>query len=115
MRNRSPWFLLAIGILVGSLASAGALFAQNATKKPEGLPALPITDPTSPFDIVDTPGSTYLLNRSTGQVWRISFTDVGGNKYWYALHVPVQQPGSFDEFQAKLRRELAGQTAAPRP
>lgn len=104
--KRSPWFFLTVGLLVGSLASAGALFAQSGgAKKPE-VSALP--DPSAPFDIIDTPGSTYLLNRSTGQVWRISFTDVGGNKYWYALHVPVQQPGSFEEFQTKLRRELAG-------
>lgn len=97
------WSSLVVGVVVGSLATAGALFAQ--AKKPD-LPLLP--DATAPFDIVDTPGSTYLLNRTTGQVWRISFTDVNGNKYWYALHVPVQQPGSFEEFQTKLRRELAG-------
>ena len=96
---------LMVGVVVGVLASAGVLFAQS--KKTEQPP--PALDPSSAFDIVDTPGSTYLLNRQTGQVWRISFTDVGGNKYWYALHVPVQQPGSFEEFQAKLRREMAGQ------
>jgi hypothetical protein len=104
--KRSPWFFVAAGVLIGSLASAGALFAQSGGKKSEPIAAL--TDPTAPFDIIDTPGSTYLLNRTTGQVWRISFTDVGGNKYWYALHVPVQQPGSFEDFQQKLRRELAG-------
>ena len=101
---RSPLATLAFGLVIGSLATAGGLYAQ--TKK-DG--AAPILDPSAPFDIIDTPGSTYLLNRNTGQVWRISFTDVGGNKYWYALHVPAQQPGSFEEFQAKLRRELAGQ------
>lgn len=104
--NRSPWFFVAVGLLVGSLASTGALYAQSGPKKADAPVALP--EPTAPFDIIDTPGSTYLLNRTTGQVWRISFTDVGGNKYWYALHVPVQQPGSFEEFQTKLRRELAG-------
>ena len=100
---------LAAGVLAGSLVTAGALFADTAatTKKPDGTPIAGL--PEGPFDIVDTPGSTYLLNRNTGQVWRISFTDVGGNKYWYALHVPVQQPGSFEEFQTKLRRELQGQ------
>jgi hypothetical protein len=105
MAQRSSWFFLAVGVLAGSLASAGALYAQAAKKD---APPLALPDATAPFDIVDTPGSTYLLNRTTGQVWRISFTDVGGNKYWYALHVPVQAPGTFEEFQAKLRRELAG-------
>jgi hypothetical protein len=99
---RSPFMLLAAGLIIGSLATAGGLYAQSKKDAP-------VFDPQAPFDIVDTPGSTYLLNRNTGQVWRISFTDVGGNKYWYALHVPSQQPGSFEEFQAKLRRELAGQ------
>lgn len=99
---RSPFALLASGLVIGSLATGGALYAQS--KKDAS-----VLEPSAPFDIIDTPGSTYLLNRNTGQVWRISFTDVGGNKYWYALHVPSQQPGSFEEFQAKLRRELAGQ------
>jgi hypothetical protein len=94
---------LVVGVVVGVLVTAGALFAQS---KKDAPPAL---DPSAPFDIIDTPGSTYLLNRQTGQVWRISFTDVAGNKYWYALHVPLQQPGSFEEFQNKLRREMAGQ------
>ncbi|OGQ13248.1 MAG: hypothetical protein A2138_15000 [Deltaproteobacteria bacterium RBG_16_71_12] len=99
LRLRSPLAALAGGLLIGALTTAGALLAQ--AKKTDA-----VVDPTVPFDIVDTPGSTYLLNRSTGQVWRISFTDVGGNKYWYALHVPVQQPGSFEDFQTKLRREM---------
>jgi hypothetical protein len=101
---RSPLVTLATGLLIGSLATAGALYAQK-----KDAPAAPVLDPNAPFDIIDTPGSTYLLNRNTGQVWRISFTDVGGNKYWYALHVPSQAPGSFEDFQIKLRRELAGQ------
>jgi hypothetical protein len=105
--TKSPLVALAAGVLIGTFATAGALFADTS-KKPEE----PKVDGSAPFDIVDTPGSTYLLNRTTGQVWRISFTDVGGNKYWYALHVPVQQPGSFEEFQTKLRRELAGQGGA---
>jgi hypothetical protein len=103
--SRTPLLTLAAGVVIGTLATAGALFAETTNKKPEE----PKIDGNAPFDIIDTPGSTYLLNRTTGQVWRISFTDVGGNKYWYALHVPVQQPGSFEDFQQKLRRELAGQ------
>lgn len=100
--TRSPWFYAALGLLVGTLGTAGALLADGP-KKAEA-PA----EAAAPFDIVDTPGSTYLLNRATGQVWRVSFTDVRGNKYWYALHVPVQQPGTFEDFQVKIRKELAG-------
>ena len=102
MLLRTPVVALAAGVIIGTLATAGALWAETTTKKPEE----PKLDGAAPFDIVDTPGSTYLLNRTTGQVWRISFTDVNGNKYWYALHVPVQQPQTFEDFQTKLRREL---------
>src|SRR5690349_5568937 len=68
---RSSWASLAAGVIVGSLVTTGALSAQ---KKAGAPPATPVTEPTGAFDIVDTPGSTYLLNRNTGQVWRISFT-----------------------------------------
>ncbi len=99
---------LAAGILVGSLSTATVLYAQKKDTAAPTAPA-PVADfVTAPFEIVDTPGSTYLLNRTTGQVWRLSFTEVKGNKYWYGMHVPVQQPGSFEEFQARLRKDLAG-------
>ena len=98
--SRSPRFTLAIGVIIGVLATAGALFAQNkpTTSNAEG---------GQPFDIVDTPGSTYVLNKATGQVWRLSFTDVGGNKYWYGMYAPMEPPSSFEEFRARVRRELA--------
>jgi hypothetical protein len=98
-----------MGVLVGTLATGTALFAQtkkNEPLLPPGAGALPADLTTAPFDIVDTAGSTYLLNRSTGQVWRLSFTEVQGNKYWYGMHVPTQQPGTFEDFQARIRREI---------
>lgn len=99
---------LTAGVLAGSLGTATVLYAQKKDGPPPAVvPSL--GDPTHPFQIVDTPGSTYLLNRNSGQVWRLSFTEVQGNKYWYGMHVPVQQPGSFEEFQARLRRELSPQ------
>ncbi len=101
--TRSSFFYLVIGVLLGTLVAAGGLLAQNRNGVPDVA--------GQPFDIVDTPGSTYLLNKSNGTVWRLSFTDVGGNKYWYAMHVPMQQPGSFEDFQTKLRRELAAPKA----
>jgi hypothetical protein len=100
---------VAAGILVGSLSTATVLYAQKKEPTAVPTPQAPVADfVTAPFEIVDTPGSTYLLNRTTGQVWRLSFTEVKGNKYWYGMHVPVQQPGSFEEFQARLRKDLAG-------
>jgi hypothetical protein len=90
---------LGLGFVVGCLVSAGALWAQ-AGKAPA------TAQDGQPFDIVDTPGSTYLLNKSTGQVWRLSFTDVGGNKYWYGMYAPMEPPSSFEEFRARVRKEL---------
>ena len=98
--TRSPRFTLVIGVLIGVFVTAGALFAQNK-------PTTSNTEGGQPFDIVDTPGSTYVLNKATGQVWRLSFTDVGGNKYWYGMSAPMEPPSSFEEFRARVRRELA--------
>jgi hypothetical protein len=97
---------LLLGVVIGCLATASALFAQG-----KGAPPAPPTpsEPGQPFDIVDTPGSTYVLNKATGQVWRLSFTDVGGDKYWYGMYAPMEPATSFEEFRARIRRELADQ------
>lgn len=100
--ERSPLSALAVGVILGGVLAAGALFAQQ---KPSAAPETA----GQPFEIVDTPGSTYVLNKSTGQVWRLSFTDVGGNKYWYGMYAPMEPPTSFEEFRARVRRELAEQ------
>jgi hypothetical protein len=94
---------LAVGVVIGSLCTGGALFAQAKA------PTTPQQSEMSgqPFEIVDTPGSTYVLNKATGQVWRLSFTDVGGNKYWYGMYAPMEPATSFEEFRARIRRELA--------
>ncbi len=97
--------MLAVGVIVGSLAAAGALLAQGKTPQPG--PAGDVVG--QPFEIVDTPGSTYVLNKSTGQVWRLSFTDVGGNKYWYGMYAPMEPATSFEEFRARVRKELLEQ------
>lgn len=103
--SRSPLMLLAVGVVVGSLATAGALFADSPKTPASTTPG----GDGQPFEIVDTPGSTYVLNKSTGQVWRLSFTDVGGNKYWYGMYAPMEPPSSFEEFRARVRKEVAEQ------
>ena len=99
--SRSPFMILSIGVILGSLATAGALFADAKTPTPN-----PPGEFGQPFEIVDTAGSTYVLNKSTGQVWRLSFTDVGGNKYWYGMYAPMEPPSSFEEFRARVRKEM---------
>ena len=101
--SRSPLMFLALGVIVGCFATAGALFAQTKPSAPPSQPSVDVSG--QPFEIVDTPGSTYVLNKATGQVWRLSFTDVGGNKYWYGMYAPMEPPTSFEEFRARLRRE----------
>jgi hypothetical protein len=90
-----------VGVVLGCLLTAAALVAQTKNSS-----SLPPQAEGQPFDIVDTPGSTYLLNKATGQVWRLSFTDVGGSKYWYGMYAPMEPPSSFEEFRARLRREM---------
>jgi hypothetical protein len=99
MRNAN-WSSLWVGVVVGSLLSAAALFAQNQKHAPTAAVE------GQPFEIVDTPGSTYVLNKATGQVWRLSFTDVGGNKYWYGMYAPMEPASSFEDFRARVRREM---------
>jgi hypothetical protein len=105
--TRPSSLAVVVGFVVGSLATGGALLAQS--KPTASASPAPTVDGGQPFEIVDTPGSTYVLNKATGQVWRLSFTDVGGNKYWYGMYAPMEPATSFEEFRARLRRELAEQ------
>jgi hypothetical protein len=101
--QKSPLLFLSTGVIVGCLVTAGTLFAEGRPAAPSNPP--PVETSGQPFEIVDTPGSTYVLNKATGQVWRLSFTDVGGNKYWYGMYAPMEPPTSFEEFRTRLRRE----------
>jgi hypothetical protein len=105
--QKSPLFFLSTGVIFGCLVTAGTLFAEGRSSSPSPPPTAPSVPESSgqPFEIVDTPGSTYVLNKATGQVWRLSFTDVGGNKYWYGMYAPMEPPTSFEEFRSRLRRE----------
>jgi hypothetical protein len=104
--QKSPFMLLATGVIVGVLGTAGALYAQSKpVSSPMAAPSPGVDADGHPFQIVDTPLSTYLLNKATGQVWRLSFTDVGANKYWYGMYAPMEPPGSYEDFRARLRRE----------
>lgn len=106
MRHHSK-SVLALGVILGSLVTGGALMAQSKPSTTSSPPSMPGSEAGQPFEIVDTPGSTYVLNKATGQVWRLSFTDVGGNKYWYGMYAPMEPATSFEEFRARIRRELA--------
>ena len=105
--HAAPIWWAVLGLAVG-VSAASVLYAQSRrrsmpTPTEQFSPMPPVT---APFEIVDTPGSTFLLNKSTGQVWRLGFTEVSGDRYWFGTHVPVQQPSTFDEFQQGLRRRL---------
>lgn len=97
--------MLSVGVIAGALLTAGMLSAQ---KRPAAPAAVVAEGGEPPFQLVDTPGSTFLLNRASGEVWRIGFTEVRGERHWFGTFVPVQQPVTFEEFQQRLRRQLEG-------
>ncbi len=103
---RSALVMLSVGVIAGVLSTAGMLSAQKRAAAPGPANDAGVHEP--PFQLVDTPGSTFLLNRSSGEVWRIGFTEVRGERHWFGTFVPVQQPVSFEEFQQRLRRQLEG-------
>lgn len=103
--------MLSVGVIAGALLTAGMLSAQKRPAAPVAAAtpaAVEAEGGEPPYQLVDTPGSTFLLNRATGQVWRIGFTEVRGERHWFGTYVPVQQPVSFEEFQQRLRRQLEG-------
>ena len=97
MRTRSGWMALSLGVVLGGMAAGTYVYAQSA--RGPGASA-------GPYRIVDTAGSTYLLNSQSGDVWRLGFTEVKGDRYWFGTHVPMQPQGTFEAFQAQLRRRL---------
>lgn len=103
--SRSALSMLSVGVIVGALSTAGMLAAQRRPAAPAVAAEAPVA---GTFDLVDTPGSTFLLDRSTGEVWRIGFTEVRGERHWFGTFVPRQQPVAFEEFQQRLRRQLEG-------
>ncbi|MFZ9888062.1 MAG: hypothetical protein ACO3JL_11220 [Myxococcota bacterium] len=96
---RGPLFFLALGVLCGGLSTAGVLYAQQR-QSPVAAEA------GAPFDLVDTPGSTFLLNRHSGEVWRLGFTEVRGERHWFGTFVPLQPGLTFEAFQQRLRRQI---------
>jgi hypothetical protein len=95
---------LCVGVVLGVLAVAPMLVAQT----PKGNRAAAKGWDGEPFEIVDTPSSTYLLNKKTGEVWRLSFTEIKGDRFWFGTYVPVEKPVTFETFQDRLRRRLKG-------
>lgn len=96
---RGALFFLSLGVMVGGLSTAGALYAQQRQSSSKH-------EETSPFDLVDTPGSTFLLNRESGDVWRLGFTEVRGERHWFGTFVPLQPSVTFEAFQQRLRRQI---------
>ena len=60
------------------------------------------------YAIYDTPQATLLLDRESGQLWRIGYTEVGGQRYWFGTYVPKEPPTSFSDFQQRVRKAIRG-------
>lgn len=98
---------LSLGLVAGVCLTGTMLYAQRSPSTTTRKSAPSSTEREGgPFDIIDTPGSTYLLNRETGEVWRLGFTEVEGDRYWFGTHVPIQPSSTFEEFQTRLHRQL---------
>jgi hypothetical protein len=67
------------------------------------------------FAIVDTPQATLLLDRKSGHLWRIGYTEIAGVRYWFGTYVPREPPQSFGEFQNRLRKEIRGTAREGQP
>ena len=63
------------------------------------------------FSVYDTPQATLLVDRSSGNVWRIGYTEVAGQRYWFGTYVPREPPTEFKEFQSRVHKAIR---SAPR-
>lgn len=104
LRRSSTVLVALIGIMaLGALGIdyARAQIRQNGKAQPaEG-----------DFMIYDTPQATLLLDRGSGDLWRIGYTEVAGNRYWFSTYIPREPQFSFADFQSRLRKEIR---SAPR-
>lgn len=97
-----PWMVgLTVGVLAGALLTAGVVSAQR-----RGAPAPKPAAEAASFELYDTPGSTFMLNKTSGEVWRISFTEVRGERHWFGAQVPMQPQTDFDTLQKRLHQKL---------
>ena len=98
--------LIAALVAVMALAATGtkrasAQMAQTAAPSSED----------GDYTIFDTPQATLLLDRKSGNMWRIGYTEVSGQRYWFGTYVPREPPSSFADFQQRVRKAIRG---APR-
>ena len=93
--------LAAALLAIFAVAAAGVSLAQAQVQQ---------SSPTAPgegaYTIFDTPQATLLLDQKSGNLWRIGYTEVAGQRFWFGTYVPRQPPLSFTEFQNRLRKEI---------
>jgi len=94
-------FIVGIAVLV-----AVAVLGLNTTRAQ--LKQQPETAASTDGDFVlfESPQATLLLDRRSGDLWRVGYTEVGGHHYWFSTYVPREPVTSFKEFQNRLRKEI---------
>jgi len=97
-----------VAALLGLLAAAAFGVSRARAQVQQAAPA---AAGDGDYTIFDTPQATLLLDRKSGNLWRIGYTEVAGQRFWFGTYVPRQPPVSFTEFQNRLRKEIR---SAPR-
>ena len=101
---------LSLGVLalLGLCAAivAGVTYAQTQVRQ-----NVSTSQPEGDYTVFDTPQATLLVDRKSGEVWRIGYTEVGTHRYWFSTYVPREPITTFSDFQNRLRKEMGN---APR-
>ncbi|MFH1808490.1 MAG: hypothetical protein ABIJ09_07090 [Pseudomonadota bacterium] len=106
---RTLFKITTLAAAVAALLILGAAGVQQASAQIAQKSSLPTEE--GDYTVFDTPQATLLLDRKSGNLWRIGYTEVGGQRYWFGTFVPREPPSSFADFQQRVRKAIRG---APR-
>ncbi len=95
-----------LAILAAGVFGVDRARAQIRQKAPAAAPEV-----EGDYMVFDTPQATLLLDKRSGKLWRIGYTEVAGQRYWFSTYVPREPPSSFADFQQRVRKAIRG---APR-
>ncbi|MBN2361107.1 MAG: hypothetical protein JXR83_16750 [Deltaproteobacteria bacterium] len=109
----SIWRVSTIAAAVVALLVAAAAGLQLARAQIHQTPQAGQAE--GDFTIVDTPQATLLLDRKSGNLWRVGYTEIAGVRYWFGTYVPREPPQSFADFQNRLRKEIRGTSREGQP
>jgi len=110
---RSVLRVSTVAAAVLALLIAAAAGLKLARAQIHQAPQAPVNE--GDFSVVDTPQATLLLDRKSGNLWRIGYTEIAGVRYWFGTYVPREPAQSFADFQNRLRKEIRGTAREGQP